>query len=83
MIYQHPHIKQPALILVAHDPSDRHIDYVINDPQLNTSVLTGRYRPEQHTPAQLQSLFPNRTLYLFDVAQNRLSRWNGRFWDPV
>ncbi|QDT79992.1 hypothetical protein Mal35_34610 [Gimesia maris] len=83
MIHNHPQIKQPALILVAHDPSDRHIDYVINDPQLNTSVLTGRYRPEQHTPAQLQSLFPDRTLYLFDVAQNRLSRWNGRFWEPV
>ncbi|QDT91967.1 ArnT family glycosyltransferase [Gimesia algae] len=83
MIQHHPQIRQPALILIAHDPSDRHIDYVINDPQLNTPVLTGRYRPEQHTPAQLQSLFPDRTLYLFDVAQNRLSRWNRRIWEPV
>lgn len=83
MIHHHPQIKQPALVLIAHDPSDRHIDYVINDPQLNTPILTGRYRPEQHTPAQLQSIFPDRTLYLFDVAQNRLSRWNGRFWESL
>lgn len=83
MIQHHPQIKQPALILIAHDPSDRHIDYVINAPQLNTPILTGRYRPEQHTPAQLQSIFPDRTLYLFDAAQNRLSRWNGRFWERV
>ncbi len=83
MIQHHPQIRQPALILITHNPSDRHIDYVINDPPLNAPILTGRYRPDQHNPAQLQTLFPDRTLYLFDAAGNRLSRWNGSSWEPL
>ncbi|QDV51476.1 ArnT family glycosyltransferase [Gimesia fumaroli] len=83
MIYQHPQIKQPALILVKHDPSDRHIDYVINDPQLDQAILIGRDRPDLYSPAKLQTLFPDRNLYLFDAAQNRLSRWNGAYWEPI
>ena len=83
MIHKHPQIKQPALVLVKHDPSDRHIDYIINAPQLDQAVLTGRDRPELYPPAELQRLFPDRKLYLFDVGQSRLSRWNGAFWEPI
>ncbi len=83
MIQHHPQIKQPALVLVAHDPADRHIDYVVNDPQLDQTVLLGRYRPELYQPAKLQTIFKDRNLYLFDAAQNRLSRWNGTFWEPI
>jgi hypothetical protein len=83
MIHQHPQIKQPALILVKHDPSDRHIDYVINDPQLDQPVLVGRDRADLYPPAELQTLFPDRNLYLFDAAQNQLSRWNGAYWEPI
>ena len=83
MVEQHPLLKKPALILIAHDPADRHIDYVINAPQLNQPVLLGRYRPELYEPNKLQTLFANRQIYLFDVAQNRLSRWNGVSWEPI
>ncbi|WP_339729301.1 glycosyltransferase family 39 protein [uncultured Gimesia sp.] len=83
MIHQHPQIKQPALVLVKHDPADRHIDYIINAPQLDQAVLTGRDRPDLYPPAELQTIFPERNLYLFDAAQNRLSRWNGSFWEPI
>lgn len=84
MLERHPQIKRPALMLVSHDPHDRHIDYVINSPDLKQQeILTGRYLPEQYSPAQLQQIFAERTLYLFDAKQNRLSRWNGTFWEPI
>ena len=83
MLHNHPQIKQPALVLIAHDPADRHIDYITNDPQLDQEVLTGRYRPELYQPSILQTIFKDRRLYLFDAAQNRLSRWNGAFWEPI
>lgn len=78
-----PQIQRPALMLIAHDHHDRHIDYVINSPGLDQPVLTGRYLPEQYPPAQLQQIFPDRKLYLFDASQNRLSRWNGISWQPM
>lgn len=80
LLHQHPLIQQPALVLVKHDPSDRHIDYVNNSPALDAAVLTGRDRSDLYPPAKLQSLFPDRSLYLFDAAQNRLSKWNGLAW---
>lgn len=83
MIEEHPQLKKPALILIEHDPSDRHIDYVMNAPQQNQPVLRARYRPDLHTPAKLQAVFPDREIYLYDVAQNQLSRWNGIVWEPI
>ncbi|QDT97045.1 ArnT family glycosyltransferase [Gimesia aquarii] len=83
MIQQYPKIEKPALILIAHDPADRHIDFVINEPELNQSVLMGRYRADRDEPAKLQSIFADRQIYLFDVSQNRLSKWNGAFWEPI
>lgn len=84
MLEHHPQINHPALLLVAHDPHDRHIDYVINPPDLDQQeILTGRYLPDLYPPARLQQIFPKRTLYLFDAEQNRLSRWNGTFWVPI
>lgn len=84
MLNRHPQIKRPALMLIAHDPHDRHIDYVINSPDLKQQeILTGRYIPDQYPPARVQQIFPRRTLYLFDAKQNRLSRWNGTFWEPI
>lgn len=81
MIEQQPQLIKPALILITHDPSDRHIDYVINTPQLDQLVLRGRYNPDQHEPAKLQTFFPDRQIYLFDVRQNQLSKWNGKRWE--
>lgn len=83
MIQQHPRIEKPALILIAHDPADRHIDYVINAPELDQLVLLGRYRANRDEPAKLQSKFADRQIYLFDAAQNRLNKWNGAFWEPI
>ncbi|MCR9230174.1 MAG: hypothetical protein NXI29_04095 [bacterium] len=84
MLNHHPQIKRPALMLIAHDPHDRHIDYVINSPDLKQQeILTGRYLPDQYPPARVQQIFPQRSLYLFDAKQNRLSRWNGTIWEPI
>ncbi|MEQ9067999.1 MAG: hypothetical protein RLO18_14800, partial [Gimesia chilikensis] len=84
MLNHHPQIKRPALMLIAHDPHDRHIDYVINSPDLKQQeILTGRYLPAQYPPARVQQIFPQRTLYLYDAKQNRLSRWNGTIWEPI
>ncbi len=64
----------PAVVFVEHDPSDRHIDYVINDPALNSEVLVARYMPEQFGLEDLQRLFPQRTLFLFRAKSGEFRR---------
>ena len=64
----------PALVLVDSDPSDRHIDYVINDPPLNAPVLIGRYLPEQVPLEEVQRLFPERSLFVYRARDGRLVR---------
>lgn len=43
--------KTPALVLISHNPDDRHIDYVSNSPDLTGPILFGR------VPADSQSTF--------------------------
>ena len=37
--------EKPAIVLIEPDPSDRHIDFVVNAPSLDAEILLGRFRP--------------------------------------
>jgi len=75
--------ERPALVLVEPDPADRHMDFVVNDPDLSGPVLFGRFRPQpdRPLPAQLADVlkaFPGRTVYLFreqDWSLRKVGRW--------
>jgi hypothetical protein len=66
----------PAIILVKHDPADRHNDYVNNDPALENDILYARYpaatMSEKETEDLARSAYPDRRLFLFDAATNQL-----------
>lgn len=64
----------PALVLVEPDPTDRHIDYVTNSPDLAGAVLIGRYVPDLVPIAEVKSLFPDRTLFLYRARDESWSR---------
>jgi hypothetical protein len=61
---------RPALVLVESDPADRHIDYVINTPDLAGPVLIGHFLPESAPIAELKNLFPDRSLFLYKVRED-------------
>ncbi len=66
----------PALVLVVPDPADRHMDFVTNDPQLNSPILIGRYVREEIPADALQEIakaFTGRHLYLYDAKSRQLS----------
>lgn len=56
-----------ALVLINPDPSDRHIDYVVNSPDLNTRILYGRYDAESTDLRAVAEAFPDRDLWLVDL----------------
>lgn len=64
----------PALVLIEHDPADRSMDYVNNKPTLEGEILRGRFDPEKTDFQKLRELFPDRTLYLYHVKEERLER---------
>lgn len=69
----------PALVLVRHDPADRHIDYVSNHPSLTGPLLIGRIpadsrTSEEETVRLAVKAFPTRSRYLYDAATGRLGR---------
>jgi hypothetical protein len=64
--------KRPALLLIEADPADRHIDYVVNAPDLTAPVLRGRYRPGKTDMAKVHAAFPDRTLYLYRVQSGQI-----------
>ncbi len=54
---------RPALVLVAENPADRHIDYVTNNPTLDDPVIRGRFRPELYPLETVFTSFSNRAVY--------------------
>ncbi|MGZ0170008.1 MAG: hypothetical protein ACKVHE_10665 [Planctomycetales bacterium] len=69
----------PALVLVRHDPADRHIDYVTNHPSLTGPLLIGRLpadarTSEEETARLAAEAFPDRSQFVFDAATGRLVR---------
>ena len=67
-------VNRPALILIEHDPADRHIDYVTNSPDLADDVLLGRFHPGKTDWKAASRHFPNRTLYLFRAKTGQLTQ---------
>ena len=59
---------RPAIIFVEPDPSDRHIDYVVNDPALDGPLLIARYLPGKTDLAAAAALFPDRTAFVYRAA---------------
>lgn len=69
----------PSLVLVRHDPADRHIDYVTNHPSLAGPLLIGRLpadarTSEEETVRLAAEAFPDRSLFVFDAKTGRLVR---------
>ena len=63
-----------ALVLVEADPSDRHIDYVVNHPSLDAAVLFGRYRSEVTNAEDVVAAFPDRDVYLIRLLTGEFER---------
>ena len=59
----------PALVLVKPDPTDRHIDFVVNKPMLDTPLLVGRYIPKVVPMSRVLNLFPGRRVFVFDAGR--------------
>ena len=66
--------ERPALVLIEHDPADRHIDFVSNDPALQSNVLLGRWRPESVPLERIRQAFPDRAIYLYRVKNDEWVR---------
>jgi hypothetical protein len=64
--------QRPALVLIAADPADRHIDYVVNDPALSSDVLRARYPVADWPLERVVAEFPDRAVYLFDAQSGTL-----------
>ena len=64
--------QRPALVLVDPDPADRHIDYVVNPPDLQGEVLIGRWLPGEVPVERVRQAFPDRSLYRYDARRQTL-----------
>ncbi len=63
---------RPALVLIEPDPTDRHIDLINNDPDLNSDILLGRFDPQKMQVARIAEQFPQRSCYLYRAQQQQL-----------
>jgi hypothetical protein len=55
---------EPALVLVKSGSEGSHLDFVINEPGLQGSILLGRFRPGQTDVAAIVRDVPERNVYL-------------------
>lgn len=71
-------VDRPVLVLVKHDPSDRHIDYVTNSPRLDGPLLIGRLPAAGMTEVETLRLasraFPERSIFVLDIQARSLNR---------
>ncbi|GAB4136705.1 MAG: hypothetical protein Tsb009_03840 [Planctomycetaceae bacterium] len=70
-------VREPrALVLIEHDPADRHIDYVNNQSGFTDEqpLLFGRYLPEKMNLRDIARAFPNRAIYLYRVKQRTFEK---------
>jgi hypothetical protein len=61
-------------VLIQADPSDLHIDFVVNTPPLTGPILFARDRPEVASIGEIRSAWPDRTLYRYSAQTQRLTR---------
>jgi hypothetical protein len=64
--------ERPAVVYVPDPPIDLHVDFVINDPDLDGDVLFARLR----NPAELEIPFRGRAKYLLDERRWTISRYS-------
>ena len=64
--------QRPALVLVEADPSDRHIDYVVNEPSLSAEIIRGRYSVTDWPIERIVAEFPDRHIYLYHAKTGEL-----------
>jgi hypothetical protein len=64
--------ERPALVLIEHDTSQQHIDYVANSPDLGRNVIYGRKRPDGRSLAEIAELFPQRAVYVYQPSRGKL-----------
>ena len=62
-ILDHTVKQRPALVLIANNPADRHIDYVTNTPPLDGPIIRGRFRPQLSPLDGVLKSFPGRSVY--------------------
>jgi hypothetical protein len=66
-----------ALVLIHHDPSDLHIDYIHDQPPWESQLLRGRAdegKPDRDRLSELRKSFPDRELWYFDVVTGVLEK---------
>ena len=80
---EHVITNRPALVLVAEDPADRHIDYVTNDPALDGEILRGRFRPELRPLDEIITCFPDRAIYVVALVPDIVSKIDRGEYDAV
>ena len=73
-----PAIEKPALILIDERNADPQLGYVINSPDLQSAVLKCRHPSSADEILELQTAFPERTIYTFHPGTQRFERWDGR-----
>ena len=61
-----------AIVFIRPDPSDRHIDYLYNRPQLDSSILRARAPASEEELQRAIRLFPDRTPWLYDAISGEL-----------
>lgn len=81
---------RPAVVLIRHDPADRHNDYVSNHPSLAAPVLLGRLplsekagtgqlsELEMQTVRKVAAAFPERVLYIVDMVNGQVTHLGSR-----
>jgi 4-amino-4-deoxy-L-arabinose transferase-like glycosyltransferase len=71
-----PAILKPALILIDERDADPQLSYVINSPDLRSTVLKCRHPASQQEVLELQAAFPGRTIYTFSPTTQLFQRWD-------
>jgi hypothetical protein len=66
--------ERPALVLIEADPSDLHIDHVVNTPPLTGPILFAHDRPEVASLAEIRRVWPERALYRYSARTQRLTK---------
>ena len=64
--------QRPALVLIEADPSDRHIDYLVNAPSLSAEIIRGRYPVADWPIERVVAEFPERHIYLYRAKSGEL-----------
>jgi len=67
-------VAKPALILVDETGTDPQLSFIINPPDYDSDVLVARLPATDVEIAELQSHWPDRSVYRFDPQQFSLTR---------